>query len=565
MRRIIHVLNSVLIASVLCAGVSKAADAAAPNEDALIAVLASQAPVKDKADACRQLGLIGTGKSVPALAALLGDEQLSHMARYALEPIPDKAVDVALRAALATLKGRALAGVIGSIGVRRDTAATASLGALLQSADADVAQAAARSLGKLGTVEAVEQLQKALPGASAKNRLAVCEGLLRCAEALAAGGRRAEAAAVYDGLRGVKDAPHQVLTAALRGAVLARQDAGLPLLLEACRDKDFLLVKAAARTSIEMPGAKVTEALAGALDGLASDSQVVLIQALGKRGDKAALPALCALAKTGGKATREAIVHALVEIGGAAAVPALVALTSDIADDVVKAARNALGAMEGSEIDAALLAMLNDRDPKTRGVAIDLIGQRRTIAAIPALLEAAGAGDESIRIATVKAVGEMAGVAQFPALVKLLVAAKSAAEVQAAENVLVQVCERHTRLAPGEVTIKSAVYGDLPNGASADVTAKVAAIVRQGSLVVEASNANFGDPAQGARKKLRVEYTAGGAAKTETVNEGQVLRFSGGATPQAFIDALRAAADQAPPEPKEALLRVLKQTRAPAR
>ncbi len=565
MRRITHVLNSVLIASVLCAGALQAADAAAPNEDALLAVLASQAPVKAKADACRQLGLIGTAKAVPALAALLGDEQLSHMARYALEPIPDKAVDAALRSALVTLKGRALAGVIGSIGVRRDTAATSSLGTLLKAENADVAQAAARSLGMLGTVEAAEHLRKALPDASAENRLAFCEGLLRCAEALAAGGRRTEAAAIYDGLRGLDKAPHQVLTAALRGAVLARQDAGLPLLLDACRDKDFLLVKAAARTSLEMPGPKVTEALAGALEGLVADSQVVLIQALGARRDKAALPALCALAKTGGKATREAIVHALAEIGGAAAVPPLVALTSDMADDVVKAARNALGAMEGSEIDGALGAMLRDPDPKTRAVAIDLIGQRRTVAALPALLEAAGAGEEPVRIAAVKAAGAMAGAAEFPALVKLLVAAKSAAEAQAIENVLLQVCERHTSLAPGEVTIRKAVYGDLPNGASADVTAKVAEIVKRGLLVVEASNANFGDPAQGARKKLRVEYTASGVDRTETVNEGGALRFAGGATPQAFIDALRAAADQAPPASKEALLRVLKQTRAPAR
>ena len=151
MRKI--VANCLLVAPLLCAGALRAGEAAAPDEDALIAVLASEAPVKAKADACRLLGLIGTAKAVPALAALLGDERLAHMARYALEPIPDPAVDAALRGALGVLKGRALAGVIGSIGARRDTAATAALGALLGAAEAEVAQAAARSLGMLGTVE----------------------------------------------------------------------------------------------------------------------------------------------------------------------------------------------------------------------------------------------------------------------------------------------------------------------------------------------------------------------------------------------------------------------------
>ena len=64
--------------------------------------------------------MVGTKEAVPVLAALLADEKLAHMARYALEPIPDPAVDEAFRAALGNLKGRRLVGVICSIGVRRD-------------------------------------------------------------------------------------------------------------------------------------------------------------------------------------------------------------------------------------------------------------------------------------------------------------------------------------------------------------------------------------------------------------------------------------------------------------
>src|ERR1035437_926004 len=65
--------------------------------DKLVAVLQSNASRKEKADACRELAVIGTRKSVSVLVELLADEQLSHMARYALETMPGSRVSQALR------------------------------------------------------------------------------------------------------------------------------------------------------------------------------------------------------------------------------------------------------------------------------------------------------------------------------------------------------------------------------------------------------------------------------------------------------------------------------------
>ena len=196
---------------------------------------------------------------MPALAALLGDEKLSHMARYGLEPIPDASVDDALRDAFGKLKGRPLAGVIGSIGVRRDAKAVEPLARLLQNPDADVVQAAARALGRIGTPDAAKALEDALPGVRAANQPALCEGLLRAAEALAAKGQRDQAIAIYDRLRSLQPAPHQVRTAALRGAILTRGQDGLSLLQEHLQSKDYLLFAAAVRTSQEMRGPAVTK------------------------------------------------------------------------------------------------------------------------------------------------------------------------------------------------------------------------------------------------------------------------------------------------------------------
>jgi HEAT repeat protein len=185
------------------------------DEAKLIAVLKSDAPRKAKADACRELARIGTRASVAPLAALLCDEQLSHMARYGLEPIPDPAVDSALRDALGKAKGRQLVGVIGSLGVRRDHHAVAALTKHLADSDAEVVQASARALGRIGTLDASKALESSLSKTAEVNRLAFYEGLFRCADVLRAQGQREAARAIYESLRSAP-APPQVQAGATR-------------------------------------------------------------------------------------------------------------------------------------------------------------------------------------------------------------------------------------------------------------------------------------------------------------------------------------------------------------
>jgi HEAT repeat protein len=192
----------VLVAAVTPRSYGQKPQASPKDEEAkLIAVLKSDAPRKAKADACRELARVGTRESVAPLAALLCNEELSHMARYGLEPIPDPAVDTALRDTLEKVKGRLLVGVIGSIGVRRDPKAVAPLVKRLDDPDPEVVQAAARALGRIGTLDAVAPLEKALSSTAQVNRIAVSEGLFRCADVLRSQGQRKEAQAIYEQLR----------------------------------------------------------------------------------------------------------------------------------------------------------------------------------------------------------------------------------------------------------------------------------------------------------------------------------------------------------------------------
>jgi HEAT repeat protein len=414
----------------------------AEMEAKAIAVLKSDAPQKDKADACRDLAHVGTKTAVAPLAALLGDEKFSHMARYGLETIPDPSVDETFRDALGKLKGRPLVGVIGSIGVRRDAKATEALAKFLGNADPEVAQQAARSLGKIGTSEAAKAIGAAVDKTPPANQVAFCDGLFRCAEAMVVQGQKDEALSIYDRLRAMQ-APHQVREGGLRGAILTRGKDGLPLLVETLHGQDASLVEAAARAAMEMKCPEVTAALVAELPKLVPDRQILVIQILGNRRDAAAMPILLATAKEGEKKVRVAAIRAFPEIGGAAAAPVLVSLLDNAEAEIAQAAQASLAALPGAEVDTAIAALLAKPEPKIRTMAIEMIGQRRTTSTMPVLVKMAEDADDSVRAAGLKVLGDLGGAAELPVMLNLLVKAKPS-EIPAAEGAITAICLRQT-------------------------------------------------------------------------------------------------------------------------
>jgi HEAT repeat protein len=436
-------LKLTLIAALLCGGVHSSFGQATAKEQEtkLIAVLTSAAEFNAKADACRELARIGTADAVPALAALLADEKLAHMARYGLETVPGPAVDEALRAALGKLKGRLLVGVIGSIGVRHDDKAVPALAGLLKDPDAEVAQAAARALGMIGTPEAAKALTAALAGTSGPNQLALCEGLFRCAEALANKAQTEDKAiAIYDALRKLPQAPHQVLAGAWRGAILARKEGGLALLLEAFRSADPGLVTAAERIAIEIKMKETSKLLADELTKSPAALQIMLCNVLGKRAEAAALPGLLALAKAGDKAARIAAIRAATEIGNAAAAAPLIALLKDPDAELMQAAATGLAGLPGAAVDASVTQMLDTSDRVLKLKMLEMVSQRRITAALPQVLKIRDDKDEAIRAAAIKCYAELASEAELDALLDKIVSNTNAAEISTIERALGAIC-----------------------------------------------------------------------------------------------------------------------------
>ena len=191
-----------------------------PLEKRLVDTLAGGISRSAQDYVCRKLRVVGTPQSVEALAALLAAGETSHIARYALERIPNEKAAQAMRDALPKVSSKLTPGIIGSLGVRRDKKSIAAISKLLGDSDIQVARAAAQSLGLIGTSAAAKQLSKFAKKASANMKLPVADACLACAEQLLADGKKSEAVALYNAFKG-GDQPVHVRAAATKGILTA--------------------------------------------------------------------------------------------------------------------------------------------------------------------------------------------------------------------------------------------------------------------------------------------------------------------------------------------------------
>ena len=165
-----------------------------PRESTALAVLKSEAGLREKALACQQLADFAGPAAVPALASLLAHEQLGDYARSGLESMSDPAAGAALLGALETLQGRPLAGVINSLGVRREKAAVPALRRIAAKPGHSAAAEAVGALGLIADPAAAQILGEILRTSDQALRETAAHASLMAAERLTAEGQGAEAA-----------------------------------------------------------------------------------------------------------------------------------------------------------------------------------------------------------------------------------------------------------------------------------------------------------------------------------------------------------------------------------
>lgn len=423
-----------LTALLVLASAASSQQPASDKERELLAVLTSDAPKADKAITCKFLAVHGSSAAVPELAKLLPDEQLSSWSRIALEAIPGPEADAALRDASGSLQGRLLIGVINSIGVRRDAAAVELLTDRLEDADAQVASSAAVALGKIGNDAAAKTLRDALPHAPAAFRDAVAEGCVRCAERALAEGNAAEAVAIYDEVRAA-EVPRMRILEATRGAILARGDDGIPLLLEQLRSPDKGLFQIALSTAREFPGRQIDAALAAELPSAVPERGALVVEAMADRQETVVLAAVRDAAQGGPRPVRLAAVAALGRVGDTSCLAPLLDAACEADEELAQTAKVALAALPGENVDRDIVALLPSAEGPKYLALIELVGQRR-IAAIDPLLEALDHSDAAVRSAALTSLGNTVPADKLSVLIAQVVSPKNAGDAPAAQQAL---------------------------------------------------------------------------------------------------------------------------------
>ncbi len=435
------ILIIVAISALAIAQDRSAADVRNAKESDLIAVLKSNAPKADKAITCKQLAIYGTEQAIPILAPLLEDKELASWARIAIEAIPGPAADAALRDALDKVKDRLLVGVINSIAVRRDVRAVDGLIKKLADSNAAVASAAAVALGHIGDEQAAKALTQSLAKAPAEVRSAVAQGCILSAEWFLANNKTAAAIEMYDRVRKA-DVPKQRHLEAIRGAILARKSAGVPLLVEQLESPDKGRMGIGLRVARELTGTDVTEALAKELGQLKPDRQPLLLLAIADRKDSAVLPVVEKAAQEGSKDLRITAINILIEHGDITCVPILLKAVTENDAQLKAAAMDTLIRLPGKDVDADLVKRLPEAQDRLQQILIEIAGQRQIASSIPAVVSCFQSSDAGVRNEAAQTIGIIGDDEQADALVKLLAKTDDSKERGGIERALLSISGR---------------------------------------------------------------------------------------------------------------------------
>jgi HEAT repeat protein len=439
-RTILFLLTPVWLAPVLLAQ-DEAAQLAAVLQD-------PNASLYAKTLVCKQAAQTATKASVPPLAAVLLDESLSHPARIALQQIPGSEATEALCNVLPNAKAGILIGIIGTLGERHDPIAVANLAPFLADKDQQTVRATAVALGKIGSADALTVLKKQFENTDdVARKTLLIDGLLACAEHLAANGKSAEAVAVYRQVQNQRELPVPARTGAIRGLLLTlganagKDNAGKDLEQKLVDPEDDVYL-AMLHATRDLKSTAITPVLLAALPKLDADRQALLLDLLDCRGDAAAQSVVLSMAKDGGCAAQTAAIRALAGLPDDAVMEFLLTTATGENEAAANAAADALTRMKAPALEQRIIERLKNTQGKSCIPLITVCQKRKIGAATPVLIPLLADDGNDVRLAGIAALGNTVSGENIEVLVEHLLKPRSATEFEAVQASLRVVCNR---------------------------------------------------------------------------------------------------------------------------
>jgi hypothetical protein len=378
--------------------------------------------------ACRKLSEIGTEQSVPALAEMLMDIKTTNQARYALERIEGKSVDVALVKAAERTSDKAIrVGIITTLGVRKSAVAMSVLGKFVSVGDEDSAEAAIRSLGAIGSEGAAEVLFKNEGRFNGFMKAQVQDAMLRCAESMGKSCQSDLALRIYRHLYG-KGESSLIRSAALMGLVRCGQPESEDILKKALRGDDEVMQRGAAQVLAVVRDEGLLRSMASKIEGMPETSQVQVLAALAANDKRIGKEQVLSLIDSDNKAVKLAAYDALMTLGDVSLINVLAKNAAESQDvDGRGAAQKVLYGIAGRDVDSEILRKITagiygNYGEKETVELVKATVKRRSDGAVRVLLKVAMSDNRRISSESIRALQSLAGPEDMDEMVKLLVA-----------------------------------------------------------------------------------------------------------------------------------------------
>ena len=408
------------------------------TEKQFIRLLRSKATLDCKQFICRQLGVIGSEDSVPALAAMLGGSETADIARYALERIEGETVDEALRKALPKATGKEKTGIINTLGARGDGKSVGILAGLIYDSDAQIATAAVSALGRIADSQAAALLAEATGKTSGALKQQVLYAYINCADNLAKLGDKAKALEIYSQLYSSEN-PEAIRIGGLRGIVLSGKEDAAEVIIDAIKGQPGRLQGQAIALVREIKDPEKIKAVAGHLPNLSATGQIQLLAALADCGQPgAARAAVIDTIKSEHQEVRIAAVRTLAALGDESSVVLLAEVAALSTGAERRTARESLYSIKGAKVDERIIGSILGAEPGVKIELIRSIAQRRINAGAKTLLTTVQDSDSKVRLESWKAL-RVVDNRNLPGLVRLMLNAQSDTERREAERTVAAV------------------------------------------------------------------------------------------------------------------------------
>ena len=409
-------------------------------EGRLIAVLQGDATDLAKDYACRQLVIVGSDASLPALAALLTNPRMAYMARYALEGIGSPTVKQTLRDMLAKTAGQQKIGVVISLGRLADADAVSPIAGLLQNENDALREVCLIALGRIGNAPAAEAIQAFAAKTPESLQQTLLDAQLDAVESLCLQGDHKRAAEICNSL--LASDSEDVKAAAFRGLLAASPSESMTMVIDALKSDEPWRRAVAADWVVGLDSPDQIQTIAAAAGDLPPAGKVAAFLSLKYRCHSAIREAALKALDQPQADVRSAALVALINSGAPADVPTLAALMVTTEDaQLSQAVFETLRLMPAEGVNQALIAWMDQANPLPP-LAVQCALARRSPDFLPAFLKAAQSDDTKTRLEAFKALEVMATDKNAGALVALLGKTTEGEEREAAGRAVWMSCQK---------------------------------------------------------------------------------------------------------------------------